>query len=242
MKVISFNKQNHNNTCACYFIFVLILKEENFVDAVSAATSDSDVNAVSPQNSEIITPMDDDFDDDEDVLEIAIDDTEANEISEFIQNYEVVTLKPVPSEQNLPLDQFATTFVENNPHAVTEPKEIENKSKPEENSPPKEQFSETVMPPPDTQETNSKSISSGEIEQLLSTLTTTFTEMGQFATDIKAQIASEIQQQLAAAVTVLTSQNNEPNSLSVEEKFGKYLLFLCILSFRSKVINNFFFL
>lgn len=110
---------------------------------------------------------------DEDVLEIEIDDTEAN-ISEFIQNYEIVPAKE-PEE---------------NEEGEEEDDEHEVDGEIDESAP---EITESVGPPED------KNITKGEIEKLMTALTSTFSEMEQFAYKIKENIASEIQQQLAAA-------------------------------------------
>ncbi|ODM93808.1 hypothetical protein Ocin01_12872, partial [Orchesella cincta] len=177
-------------------------EDESFADAVSEAASASTANSPPPsrpaldelspamnENEVVINEdespfLEEEFD--EDVLEIEIDDTEAN-ISEFIQNYEILQPQGTP----IAAEEEEQIVLGDNDDETEEQQTQEEEGDAEEEEGDEGQ----------TESASNQGITKGEIEQLLTTLTSTFSEMEQFATKIKENIASEIQQQLAAAAT-----------------------------------------
>jgi hypothetical protein len=223
-----------------------VFPDESFADAVS----DSDAASIN-RDEKLVQEVDEDLEDeyDEDILEIEIDDTEAH-ISEFIQNYEIVPPKPLPLtvDRSIELDSPNGTTKESSNGLLIlgelsssvdaepkkqgktkddftgqeeirslDPKDNESNSIPEIGT-----LSSNILSANDLQNTNR--LSSAELEQLLSTLTSTFTEMGQFANEIKDKIANEIQQQLAAAVA--TTAKNVSGEVMIDSSQGKISIIL----------------
>lgn len=143
-------------------------------------------------NEEILDEEEEEFEDD--VLEIEIDDTEAN-VSEFIQNYETL-----PAEQAVtPLSGEEQEVEDDDHHSEEDEREIEDNEAERTEGDENDGASASE---------NDKAVTKVEIEKLMTALTSTFSEMEQFAYKMKENIATEIQQQLAAA----TGKSNKGSS------------------------------
>lgn len=189
--------------------------EESFVDAVSIPVSDNEVS-IHGELADESQMEDEEFFDNEDVLEIEIDDAPAS-IGDFNQSQsEDHDQKMSASDLNTLSKEKDLSNLSKAIQKSEQPQQLEIHIGPQISTPletsypvidekPKvsaenQNTGSTQANPPQGGGGGGSQISPTEFEHLLTTLTTTFTEMGQFATDIKAQIATEIQQQLAAAV------------------------------------------
>lgn len=137
--------------------------------------------------------------DEEDVLEIEIDDTEAH-ISDFIQNYEILPVNGA-SNKVASVDQ-KEPGTSNNEASTLVDQNIDDTVTVDESK--EEDDSEDSNNKSGNETTTDKATPNVDFQQLLTTLSSTFSEMEQFAVKIKENIAAEVQQQLAAATAKVT--------------------------------------
>lgn len=178
------------------------IEDENEInEPLLTEINNNTINITLNDNNEEILDEEEEFDDD--VLEIEIDDTEAN-ISEFIQNYEIL-----PAEQAVtPLSGEEQEVEDDHHHSEENEREIEDN----EVEPTEEDDDASASE-------NDKAVTKVEIEKLMTALTSTFSEMEQFAYKMKENIATEIQQQLAAASGKSNKGSSHDHSEGIQEVY-----------------------
>lgn len=180
------------------------IEDENEInEPLLTEINNNTINITLNDNNEEILDEEEEFDDD--VLEIEIDDTEAN-ISEFIQNYEIL-----PAEQAVtPLSGEEQEVEDDDHHSEEDEREIEDN----EVEPTEEDDDDGA-----SASENDKAVTKVEIEKLMTALTSTFSEMEQFAYKMKENIATEIQQQLAAASGKSNKGSSHDHSEGMQEVY-----------------------